>query len=316
MNRFFRSQAVYFAFVLFIAGFVAASCATSGGSGTDAVSGATTAAHAKGAGTLKLISMGTGDTDNMTLKARQAVNEADIVFTMGARTDYYTDLLKGKAVYDAGHRLFAQIEHKGGPRHAGPKPPKKEIKSKKPQKTGDPSWRHKTPEELAAQREKTRNIIRDAVAAGKHVAIIDNGDPTIFGPHIDYMREFADLNPEIVPGISSFNAANAALQTSMVSGKAMAVTLTIGSLAGGRDKMIANMIDGGETLVFFMVRDLNGFVNSLNALVSADTPVAIVSWAGSADRQRVIQGTLGTILETIGGERVPNYLLYVGSSLK
>ena len=312
-----RSRAVYLAFVLFIAGFVAAGCATSGRSGTDAVSGATTAADAKQTGTLLLVSMGTGDAGNMTIRARQAVTEADIVFTMGARTDYYSGLLKGKTVYDAGHRLFLQGEDMAGrPGQPGPKPHGQDLKGQKPKNAGPGPRMQKSPEELAAQREKTRRIICDAVDAGKHVVILDNGDPTIFGPHIGYMHEFADLNPEIVPGISSFNAANAALQASMVSGKTMAVTLTIGRLDGDRGKMLARMIDAGETLVFFMVRDLNGFVTGLNALVSADTPVAIVSQAGSRERQRVVRATLGTILETMGRERIPNFLLYVGDALK
>ena len=65
-----------------------------------------------------------------------------------------------------------------------------------------------------------------------------------------------------------------------------------------------------------MVRDLDGFIGSLNALVSGDTPVAIVSWAGSREKQRVITGTLDTIMVTAGQERIPNYLLYVGASLR
>ena len=315
MNR-SRSKNIYFAIVLLLAAFVVAGCATSGKNNTDAVSGATAAAHDDGVGSLKLVSLGTGDSDNMTLKAKQAVEEADIVFTMGARTDYYAELIKGKTVYDAGHQIFFMGQGEKGPGQPGAKPPKKDLKGKKPKKADGPGWMRKTPEELAAQREETRKIIRDAVAAGKHVVILDNGDPTIFGPHIGYMREFADLNPVIVPGISSFNAANAALQTSMVAGKAMTVSLTVGRLEGGRDKMIASMLDAGETLVFFMVRDLNGFISGLNALAPDDTPVAIVSWAGSQEKQRVIRGTLGTILETIGDERVSNYLLYMGASLR
>lgn len=288
-----RSKFACFTFALFITGFMAAGYATSGGHGADAVTSATVTSHeTKETGSLKLISLGTGDADNMTIRAKQAVTEAEIVFTMDGRIDYYENLLKGKTIYDAGHRLYAKGPGKAGHRM------------------------HKSPEELAVLQEKTRQVIRDAVAAGKHVAIIDNGDPTIFGPHIEYMREFSDLYPEIIPGISSFNAANAALQTSMVAGKAMAVTLTVGRLENGRNKMIANMIHSGETLVFFMVRDLNGFIDSLNSLVPTDTPVAIVSWAGSREKQRVIKGALGTILATIGQERISNYLLYVGTALK
>lgn len=284
---------VSFTLALIIIGFLAAGCVTSGGHGADAVTGATPISYkTKEAGSLKLISLGTGDADNMTSRARQAVTEADIVFTMGGRIDYYEDLLKGKTIYDAGHRLYAKDPGKAGNR------------------------KRKSPEEVAALQAKTRKIIRDAVGAGKHVAIIDNGDPTIFGPHIDYMREFSDLGPEIIPGLSSFNAANAALQTSMVAGKTMAVTLTVGRLENGRDKMIADMIQSGQTLVFFMVRDLKGFIDGLNTLVPDDTPVAIVSWAGSREKQRVIKGSLGTILGIVGQEKIPNFLLYVGASLR
>lgn len=292
-----RLKLVFIAFAIFIGGLIAIASANAKTSETPKT------------GSLKLISLGTGDMDNMTIRAKETVTRADIVFTMGGRTEYYGDLLKGKTIYDAGHRLYAKGHGKGGP-----KPPKSALKGKKSKKAQGPGM-HKSPEELAALQEKTRKIIRDAVAAGKNVAIIDNGDPTIFGPHIEYMHEFSDLNPEIIPGISSFNAANAALKTSMVAGKAMAVSLTVGRLENGRDKMIANMIQSGETLVFFMVRDLNGFIKSLNALVPADTPVAIVSWAGSREKQRVIKGTLGTILETIGQEQIPNHLLYVGTAL-
>jgi len=290
-----RSKCIFFTFVLILIGLMAAGCATSGDHGMDSVTGESSTSHeTKAPGSLKLVSLGTGDADNMTIRARQAVIKADIVFTMGGRTDFYGDLLKGKTVYDAGHRLYAKKQGKG---------------------SGGPRM-HKSPEELDKMQEKARQVIRDAVAAGKHVAIIDNGDPTIFGPHIDYLREFSDLDPEIIPGLSSFNAANAALQTSMVAGNAMAVTLTMGRLENGRDKMIADMIHSGQTLVFFMVRDFKGFINGLNALVPADTPVAIVSWAGSKEKQRVIKGALGTIVDTVGQERIPNYLLYVGTSLR
>ena len=309
MNR-SRLQLIFWALVFFIAGFVVSGCATFDAGGTDAVSGATSNTGEKGS--LKLVSLGTGDTDNMTLRASQAVAQADIALTMGGSSKYYPELLKGKTIYNAGHRLFFQEKDKSG---HGATSSKQKIKDKNNKHSG-PAWRHKSPEELDAQREKLRKIIRDAVAAGKHVVIIDNGDPTIFGPHIGYMREFADLNPEVVPGISSFNAANAALQTSMVAGKSLGVTLTLGSLKGGRDTMIANRIKEGETMIFFMVRDLNGFITGLNGQVPADTPVAIVSWAGSRENQRIIRGTMETILDTVGNEKVPNYLLYVGTSLK
>jgi len=130
------------------------------------------------------------------------------------------------------------------------------------------------------------------------------------------MREFADLNPEIVPGLSSFNAANAALQTSVVAGESRVVALTIGRLDNGRDEIVARMIGEGSTLAFFMVRDLEVFIDGLNARLPGNTPVAIVAQAGSRARQKIIRGTLDTILSRIGEEKLPAYLLYVGESLR
>jgi siroheme synthase len=268
-----------------------------------------------GAGTLSLVSVGTGDPDNMTIRARKTIMAADIVFTMGARTERYGDLLRGKPVHDAGHRLFASAATAG---HTGPRLDRKTkmVNKQKNKPAGDGHWMRKSPAQIAAQQEETRRIIRDAVAAGKHVVILDNGDPTIFGPHIDYMREFTDLNPEIVPGLSSFNAANAALQTSVVGGSTRAVTLTMGRLDNGRDEILARMIAEGTTLAFFMVRDLDAFIAGLNARLPGNTPVAIVGEAGSRQRQRVIRATLDTILANVGEEKLPAYLLYVGGFLR
>jgi precorrin-4/cobalt-precorrin-4 C11-methyltransferase len=158
-------------------------------------------------------------------------------------------------------------------------------------------------------------IIRDVVSAGKHVVILDNGDPSIFGPQIGYMAEFSDLNPVIIPGISSFNAANAALKTSVVNGSARAVMLTSGSLNNGRDEFLAKAIADGVTLALFMVRDLDDFIRTIGAQVSRDMPVAIVSNAGSSSKEMVVTATLGTLGKRIKDVELGPYLLYIGESI-
>lgn len=89
----------------------------------------------------------------------------------------------------------------------------------------------KTPEEIAKIEAEYKQLIRKSIKEGKNIVVIDNGDPTIYGPHIYFVKEFQDLAPKIIPGISSFNAANAALQTSVIGGleDAKGVTLTVGS---------------------------------------------------------------------------------------
>lgn len=238
-------------------------------------------------GTLSLVSMGTGDPDNMTLRAHKTIEVADLFFVMGGK-NRNPELIKNKPVYNAEHGLFG----KGG---------------------GKP---RRSAEEAEKLRVENRKIIRDAVVAGKNVVILDNGDPTIFGPHIGYMEEFADLNPVVIPGISSFNAANAALKTSMVKGKARAVMLTSGSLEDGRDETLARLVNDGVTLVLFMVRDLDQFITTMSTRLPGDTPVAIVSNAGSASEEKVIATKLGNLKETVKRAKLGAFLLYLGESVK
>jgi len=52
--------------------------------------------------------------------------------------------------------------------------------------------------------------IHDALSSGRNVAFLEYGDPTIYGSWIYWRKEFQDVI-EIVPGISAFNAGNAAI---------------------------------------------------------------------------------------------------------
>jgi len=253
-----------------------------------ALIGATfTQAMATTPGTLSLVSMGTGDPDNMALRAQQAIANADIFFTMGGGKRH-ADITRGKPVYDAEHGLFS----KRGPRT------------------------RRSAEEAEKLRVENRRIIREAVASGKNVVILDNGDPTIFGPQLGYLEEFSDLKPVIIPGISSFNAANAALQTSVVGGSGRAVMLTSAAYDKERIDFLAENIKAGVTMVFFMVRDLNKFISALSERLPGDMPVAIVANAGSSAEERVISATLDDIIAQVGDRSLPAYLLYVGDFLK
>ncbi len=271
---------------------------------------------AQAKGKMYLVSTGTGDADNMTIRARDIITRADILFAMGGGREQFAGLLKGKEVHDAGHGLFGMGSQQKKPSRASNKPAEKakaakQAASKRPRKS---------PEELAQQQEETRKIIRDGIAAGKTVVILDNGDPMIFGPHAGYLREFADLSPVVIPGPSSFNAANAALKSSVVGGPARGVTLTHARLDDGRDQILAKMISDGFTLAFFMVRNLDEFVATLGKNLPETTPVAIVANAGSSAQERVIRATLGTVTASVKAEykeeKLPSYLLYVGEAVQ
>eukprot|EP01155_Anaeramoeba_flamelloides_P023608 Anaeramoba_flamelloidesa807895_23.p3 GENE.a807895_23~~a807895_23.p3 ORF type:complete len:279 (-),score=32.91 a807895_23:1803-2639(-) len=245
-------------------------------------------------GTLKLVSVGIGDRDNMTLRAHKAIVDADLFLAMHPEQTRakLADLIGDKPLYDAGHGLFGRLGRRGNA------------------------------EQRAAQQDKTRKIIREAVASGKHVVILDYGDSTIYGPQTGYLKEFADLNPVIVPGISSFNAANAALKCGITGGsqsRSVIITAAGGSREGYKGKdTLTKLAETQSTMVFFtMGLNLSDVVKQLKTQYDATTPMAIVLYAGSSDKEQVIRSTLDTITTQVDDDKLPfEHLIYVGDFLR
>jgi precorrin-4 methylase len=158
--------------------------------------------------------------------------------------------------------------------------------------------------------EELRARVKSLVDAGKTVAFADNGDPMLFSPWGWVPEQLAEFQPVVVPGMSSFNAANAALQRNVAS--LGTVTITSGVDLGHPDE------NGrlAETIVCFTHRrKLPELLPELRQRYPADTPVAVVC-AVSYPEQKVFQGTLGTILDVLGEAPLPHlYLLYVGDGI-
>lgn len=249
-------------------------------------------ARAQGSGRLYLVGLGAGDRDNMTIRAQKTLQEADVVFAMRNMRTQYADLLAGKEVHDAGHGAFSSFA------------------------------RHANAEQTQKLEDENRRIIRQAVAEGKTVVIIAGGDPMVYGPHTGYLTEFADLNPEVVPGLSSFNAANAALLRAVTSGHvshSVIMTAAMGAREGYKGKdTLAELARTQSSMVFFtMGMDLPEVVRQLKENYPGNTPIAIVSYAGYRDKQAVLNATLDTIIEKTKGESLPfEHLIYVGDFLK
>jgi precorrin-4 methylase len=73
-----------------------------------------------------------------------------------------------------------------------------------------------------------------------------------------------------------------------------------------------------STMVLFTMRnEFKKFIDTLTKYYSPDTPAAVVVRAGYAQDERVVQGTLGSLLDQVGKEKLPfEYMLYVGDFLK
>lgn len=254
----------------------------------------------KGAARLYLVSTGNGDPENITLKAVDTIKASEVIFCRDKTVDKFPDLLEGKEIHDPGFGIFAVYG-----------------------KSKDEFGMHKRfdYDEKMAEFEKINTIVRNAVKAGKTVSVLCSGDPTIYGPNMWYMEAFADLDPEIVTGVSCFNSANAALERGITSGiKAHSVILTATFGREGYDgpDSVEKLARHQATMAFFtMFMDRAAVVKKLKTHYPADTPVAVVRHAGFDQKEQVILGTLDTILDKLGGRDIGfEYMFYVGDFLK
>lgn len=248
---------------------------------------------------LYLVSIGNGDPDNITLRAINVIKESDIIFCDKRIRDKFPVLMHEKEIHDPGFGIFSIYG----------KNPEEAKKNKR--------FNY---EEKVKELNEINAIIRKAVKGGKTVSVLDSGDPTIYGPNMWYMEAFEDLNPEIVPGISCFNAANAALKKGVTSGKkahSVILTASFGKEEYTGTDSIEKLAANQATMVFFtMFLNLDEVVKKLRVHYPPETPVAIVLYAGYREKEKIIQGALDTILEKTKGEKLPHeHLIYVGDFL-
>ncbi len=240
-----------------------------------------------------LVSTGIGDPDNITLRALKTIEKADVIFASTQLQAKFNELLKGKELYETGRGLFTSLARRKSPE-----------------------------EEVAAREESTRRIIRDAIAAGKIVVVLDYGDPMVYGPQSGYITEFSDLHPLIVPGISSFNAANATIAHGLTDGpNSESVILTTAKVAragyDGTDALV-KLSETQSTMAFFtMGIELAEVIKQLKKNYPDNTPIAIAFNAGYSEKQSVLHATLNTIVEAVGDKPLPfEHMIYVGGFLR
>ena len=259
---------------------------------------------------LYLVGVGPGDPDLITLRGLRVVKEADLIVCTKTpqaskhKLGAYFAFEEKFAPYLEGKELVHTDWFLG--RYYGEDP--SELRAEERRKC----------DEIARERNDVIARLRQAVKAGKTVAVLSKGDPLIYGPHAWYLEEFEDLNPVVVPGLSSFNAANAALRKGVTtSDRTKSVILTAGYGTSEKTDTIEKLSVHGCTMVIFtMGVEFPECIKKLSLNYPVETPVAIVKHAGYAEKEEVIQGTLGTIVDQIGSEIPPfEYLIYVGDFL-
>ncbi|MEO1276749.1 MAG: siroheme synthase CysG, partial [Pseudomonadota bacterium] len=232
-------------------------------------------------GRVMLIGAGPGDPELLTIKARRALHDADVVIH---------DRLVAPEILELARREAVRIE-------MGKRP-------------GGPSW---------SQEQINAEIVRHA-ARGAVVARLKSGDPTVYGRLDEEMDalDAAGIPFEVVPGITAASAAAAGIKASLTKRRRNSSLrfLTGHDVDGFADQDWKGLARQGATAAIYMgiggARFFQGRLLMHGA--APETPVSVIENASRPD-QRVLATTLGALPETLQAEGIKGpAILFLGLS--
>ncbi|MEQ6247803.1 siroheme synthase CysG [Sulfitobacter sp. HNIBRBA3233] len=217
------------------------------------------------AGHVAFVGGGPGDPELLTLKARRALDEADVVIYDRLITPEILELARREAVMiDVGKEGF------------GPSTPQERINA----------------------------LLVEHAADGSQVVRLKSGDATVFGrldEEIEAVEE-AGIGWHIVPGITSASAAVAAIGQSLTRrGRNASVRFLTGhDTKGFADHDWATLARPGEVAAIYMGKKSARFIQGRLIMHGCDrqTPVTLIENA-SRPNQRVIETTLDALPATL-----------------
>lgn len=152
--------------------------------------------------------------------------------------------------------------------------------------------------------EETTKIIIDGVKAGKSVARVHTGDPSLYGAILEQIAplEEAGISYQIIPGVSSAFASAAALKAELTLpevSQTVIFTRVEGRTPVPEKERLSELAKHRATIcIFLSVGMIEKVVSELLQGYPEDTPVAVVERASWPD-ERAITGTLNDIAEKV-----------------
>lgn len=216
-------------------------------------------------GSVDLVGAGPGDPDLLTLKARKALDAADVVIHDRLVTPEILELARREAVViDAGKEGFG----------------------------------------AAMAQEDICALIVEHARAGAHVVRLKAGDPTVFGRLDEEIEacEDAQINWRIIPGITAASAAVAGIGQSLTkrARNASVRLLTGHDMKGFADHDWRTLAREGEVAAIYMGKRSARFIQGRLMMhgASPDTPVTFVENASRPD-QRIVATTLTEMADAL-----------------
>jgi uroporphyrin-III C-methyltransferase len=164
--------------------------------------------------------------------------------------------------------------------------------------------------------EQINAMLVDFARRGLSVVRLKSGDPLVFGRAGEEMDALAaaEIEFEVVPGITAAFAAAAALKTSLTDRRAASsVTFTSGHHASDSTKQPAST-SGATRVIYMPGRDLRAIADQLRGEgLPADLPCVLISRAAQPD-QHIVHTVLGE-LDKLAPGPAPNILL-AGEALR
>jgi precorrin-4/cobalt-precorrin-4 C11-methyltransferase len=153
------------------------------------------------------------------------------------------------------------------------------------------------------------------------VVRLHSGDPSIYGAINEQMCELDELGIEyeVVPGVSSFQAAAAALKTELTSpevSQTIILTRCAGRTPLPADQELDRLAQAHATLcIFLSVSRIEELAQTLAVHYGSDCPIAIV-YRASWPEQKIIRGTLADIADKAAAEHISRTaMIIVGRAL-
>lgn len=260
---------------------------------------------------LYVIGMGCGDPALLTLEAVSAMGKADCFIVSEGMAKQFAHYLAGKPVLFDPMLNYEPVFRK---KHPGLSDA--EVKTR-----------------LESQRVADMKKIRDSLDAGRSVALLDHGDPTIYGGWQHWIEPEVKGRFEVVTGVSAFNAANAmfangriytgvsayggAAPDNLLCNKGNVIITAPNSLAEN-EPLLKSVAANGDTMAVFMgLGELDKLEPLLRRHYPETAPVAIAYNAGRTGESRIVRTSLRELRKTAQaeGERMMG-MIYIGSCLK
>ena len=223
-----------------------------------------------------MVGTGPAGPEHATLKAIECMKAADVILCSEEMKGQFPTYLQGKPILcDPWKGMFG---YKGK------------------------SWRDLSSEEKETFRKERVRIrdnivqqIKNEVAKGNKVALLDSGDPCTFGPSHWFIEGFDEEEVEIIPGLGAFSAAMAALKKSSIPAydtRFVMLTSPGFLLKSNSGEFLGILTKYPATMVFYMwLKSIDRLVARLKEFHPADLPVAVVYYAGYPEKEKVVKGT-------------------------